>query len=181
MKRLTRFGAVALAAALVAPLTGCAALISSQQTAKYHYNGGDGAATSIDGVDVRGILLISDEDQEKAQLFYTLVNNTDKTADVSIKAGDKSVSQTVKAGEKFSQDPQNPNAEGADEVIVSGLNQPTGTLVDVTVTVNGNSEDVQTQILDGSHWYYKTLEPSSAPSATDGATDDATEDSTTGQ
>lgn len=177
MKRLTRFGAVALAAALVAPLTGCAALISSQQTAKYYYNGGDGAATSIDGVDVRGILLISDEDQEKAQLFYTLVNNSEETAEVSIEAGDKTVKQTVKAGDTFSQDPQNPNAEGDKEVIVTGLNQETGTLVDVTVTVNGNSEDVQTQILDGSHWYYKTLEPTSEPSADA----DTTTDSTTGQ
>lgn len=177
MKRLTRFGAVALAAALVAPLTGCAALISSQQTAKYHYNGGDGGATSIDGVDVRGLLLISDEDEEKAQLFYTLVNNSDETAEVSIEAGDKTVRQTVKAGATFSQDPQNPNAKGSKEVIVSGLDQPTGTLVDVTVTVNGTSEDVQTQILDGSHWYYKTLEPTSEPSTGT----DATADSTTGQ
>lgn len=159
MKRLTRFGVVALAAALVVPISGCAALISPQQTAKYHYTGGDGGSTSIDGVDVRGIMLIADEKQEKAQLFYTLVNNSEETADVSIKAGDKTVKHSLKAGERFAQDPEDPNAEGSKAAVVSGLNQDTGTLYDVEVTVNGNKADVQTQILDGSHWYYKTLEP----------------------
>ncbi|MCX0276027.1 hypothetical protein NLM24_36245, partial [Nocardia zapadnayensis] len=109
MKRLTRVALAAAAAALVIPVSGCAALLSAQQTHEYRYNGGDGAWTDIEDVAVRGLMLVA-EDEEQANLFFTVINNSTEDAQVEISVGDTDVSESVPAGETLVQNPANPES-----------------------------------------------------------------------
>ena len=88
MKRHNRAALAVAALALVIPVSGCASLLSPHQTAEYHYNGGDGASGSVGDVEVRGLMLITDEKGSgPAQLFFTLINKGDSTAKVSVEVG----------------------------------------------------------------------------------------------
>lgn len=175
MKRLTRVALTAAAAALVIPMSGCAALLSAQQTAEYQYNGGDGAWADIEDVAVRGLMIVS-EDGEQGTLFYTIVNNSADSADVEISVGDAQVSETIPAGESVV---QNPESE-SEPVTVSGFDGQPGSLVDVEVTVNGQSETVRAQVLGTDLPEYQDLAPTGGASgeATEGATEQPTEGAT---
>lgn len=69
-KRTARLAVAAAAFAAIAPLTGCANMLSADQTAEYEYHGGDGAWSTedLDGVDVRGLLILQSEEGD-AQVF----------------------------------------------------------------------------------------------------------------
>lgn len=157
MKRLTRVALAAAAAALVLPVSGCAALLSAQQTHAYQYNGGDGAWTDIDDVAVRGLMLVA-EDEEQANLFFTVVNNSAEDAQVEISVGDTDVSESVPAGETLVQNPANPDA-GSEPITVTGFGGKPGSLVDVEVSVNGQSETVRTQVVSTDLPEYQDLAP----------------------
>lgn len=171
MKRLTRAAVAAAAIALVVPVSGCAALLSNQQTHNYIYHGGDGAWASLGGVDFRGILLIANEDNSEAQLFYTIVNNSNGPAKITLKVGDYQKQISLKKGERIVQNPQSPDSEG-EEALVKGLNTQVGEQVDVEVTANGMEKTVRAQLLNAEHWYYEDAQPqgSSTGAPTAGAT-----------
>ena len=174
MKRRYRAVLAAAALAFVIPASGCAALLSAQQTHTYIYSAGDGAWADFESYDInaRGILLIANDEGTEAQLFYTIVNTTDRPAQYEISVGDYTHSGTIDPGGKVVQNPQDPNFEG-EPAIVTGYNAVTGEQVDVKLTVNGDTRTVRTQVLDSSHWYYADLQPTGG--ATDGATDAATD------
>lgn len=185
MNRLTRFGIAAAAIALVVPASGCAALISPQQTHTYQYAAGDGAQqTKIDDVAVRNILLIANDDAQ-AQLVYAVVNGSDKDARVILTVAGKTVEESVPAGKAVYHNPANtqnaPSENGSinrKAVIIKNLEDKPGTLTDVQMTINGKSTKATAQVLtggdlkDGGLWYYQDLVP------TQGATASATEDAT---
>lgn len=184
MKWLTRAAVAAAAIALVVPVSGCAALLSNQQTHNYVYHGGDGAWASLGGVDFRGILLIANEDNTEAQLFYTIVNNSQGPATVTLKVGDYQKQIKLAKGEKIVQNPQSPDFDG-EEALVKGLNAQVGEQVDVEVTANDMDKTVRAQLLNADHWYYEDAQPkgssTGAPteSASEAPTEDATEDEAT--
>lgn len=160
MKRLSRLALAATAVALAIPMSGCAALLSAQQTHEYQYNGGDGAWTTIDDVDVRGLLLIANNNDE-AQFFYSVTNNSPEPAQVEISVGSADESFQVAAGETVVQNPENENSRSTEPLIVTDYDGIVGSQVDVDVTVNGTSEVVKTQVLNGALPYYEELEPES--------------------
>lgn len=190
MKRSYRTALAAAAVALVLPVSGCAALISPQQTHVYQYNAGDGAWTSANGLDVRGLLLITNGDGQ-AQLLYSLVNTTNSPVSVTVSVGDVNRTASVPANGEIIQNPANENSASTKPLIVSNLSAKAGDLTDVKVTIGGTVKTVQTQVLDGSLPYYKTLMPTvestptsepnattsgtATPSSTDEATQEATE------
>ena len=134
MKRHNRAALAVAALALVIPVSGCASLLSPHQTAEYHYNGGDGASGSVGDVEVRGLMLITDEKGSgPAQLFFTLINKGDSTAKVSVEVADTTVSESIKAGDTFVQDPKSPETSSKEVVTVDSLKAKPGDLVDVTV------------------------------------------------
>ncbi len=169
-KRTARLAVAAAAIAAIAPLSGCANMLSADQTAKYEYHGGDGSWSreDLEGVDIRGLLILQSEEGD-AQVFYTVVNGADESRDVSIEIGPETYTHTVEPDEVMSQNPENP-ASDAEPAIISGLDEEIGSLVDVEVTVGGASETIATQVLDGSLPEYADLvptggaeEPSEAP------------------
>ncbi|WP_210603267.1 hypothetical protein [Brevibacterium oceani] len=173
MKRHNRAALAVAALALVIPVSGCASLLSPHQTAEYHYNGGDGASGTVGDVEVRGLMLIMDEKGEgPAQLFFTLLNKGDSTADVTIEASGTTVDESVKAGETFVQDPKSPETTSKDVVTVDKLDAQPGDLVDITVTVGGEEKTIRTQVLSDSLPYYEEYVPTESPSSV--PSDDAT-------
>lgn len=182
-KRTARLAVAAAAFAVIAPLTGCANMLSADQTAKYEYNGGDGAWSreDLEGVDIRGLLLIQSEEGD-AQVFYTVINGADESRDVTLEIGPETFSHSLDAGEVFSQNPENP-ASDAEPAIISGLDEVPGMLVDVEVTVGSASETIEVQVLDGTLPEYTDLVPTGGASdpttdPTDGMTDPAAEEGT---
>lgn len=182
-KRTARLAVAAAAFAVIAPLTGCANMLSADQTAKYEYHGGDGSWSreDLDGVDVRGLLILQSEEGD-AQVFYTLVNGADEPRTVTLEIGPETYTHSLDAGESFSQNPENP-ASDAEPAIISGLNADVGSLLDAEVTVGSTSETIAVQVLDGSIPDYQHLVPTGGaedPTAdpTDGMTDPAAEEGT---
>lgn len=182
-KRTARLAVAAAAFAAIAPLTGCANMLSADQTAKYEYHGGDGSWSreDLDGVDVRGLLILQSEEGD-AQVFYTLVNGADEPRTVTLEIGPETYTHSLDAGESFSQNPENP-ASDAEPAIISGLNADVGSLLDAEVTVGSTSETIAVQVLDGSIPDYQHLVPTGGaedPTAdpTDGMTDPAAEEGT---
>ena len=165
MKRHNRAALAVAALALVIPVSGCASLLSPHQTAEYQYNGGDGASGSVGEVEVRGLLLITDQEASgPAQLFFTLINKGDSTAKVSIEVGDTTVSESVKAGDTFVQDPKSPETSSKEVVTVDSLKAEPGDLVDVTVKNGSDEKVIETQLLTDALPYYEEYVPSESPS-----------------
>ncbi|MGO0603070.1 hypothetical protein [Brevibacterium linens] len=165
MKRHNRAALAVAALALVIPVSGCASLLSPHQTAEYHYNGGDGASGSVGDVEVRGLMLITDKESSgPAQLFFTLINKGDSTAKVSIEVADTTVSESVKAGETFVQDPMSPETSSEDVVTVDSLEAEPGDLVDITVKTDSEEKVIETQLLTDVLPYYDEYVPSESPS-----------------
>lgn len=182
-KRTARLAVAAAAFAAIAPLTGCANMLSADQTASYEYHGGDGAWSreDLDGVDIRGLLILQSEEGD-AQVFYTVINGADESRDVTLEIGPETFRHSLDAGEAFSQNPENP-ASDAEPAIVSGLDADPGSLLDVEVTVGSASESIAAQVLDGTIPEYADLVPTGGATdpttdLTDGATDPAAEEGT---
>ena len=165
MKRHNRAALAVAALALVIPVSGCASLLSPHQTAEYHYNGGDGASGSVGDVEVRGLMLITDEKGSgPAQLFFTLINKGDSTAKVSVEVADTTVSESIKAGDTFVQDPKSPETSSKEVVTVDSLKAKPGDLVDVTVKSGSDEKVIETQLLTNALPYYEEYVPSDSSS-----------------
>ena len=167
MKRHNRAALAVAALALVLPVSGCASLLSPHQTAEYHYNAGDGAWGSVGDVEVRGLMLIMDESGEgPAQMFFTLINKGDSTAEVGLEVGGATTTETVKAGETFVQDPESPASTTSKKIIIDSLEAKPGDLADVTVKVGGDEKTIQAQVLSNVLPYYEDYVPTESPSQT---------------
>ena len=136
-------------------------MLSADQTANYEYHGGDGAWSreDLEGVDIRGLLLLQSEEGD-AQVFYTVINGADEPRDVTLEVGPETYNHTVEPDEVVSQNPENP-ASDAEPAIISGLDEEVGSLFDVEVTVGSESETIAVQVLDGSLPEYADLVPTS--------------------
>ncbi|WP_309131330.1 hypothetical protein [Brevibacterium sp.] len=164
MKRHNRAALAVAALALVVPMSGCAALLSPQQTADYQYHGGDGASGAVGDVKVRGLLLIADESgQGPAQLFFSLINEGTSPAEVTVSVAGTEVKENVAAGEDFIQYPDSKLSK-AEPVIVEDLKAKVGDLVDVTVAAGGEETVIKAQLLTDVLPYYSDQVPSQDPS-----------------
>lgn len=144
MKRHTRAALAVAALALVIPVSGCASLLSPQQTADYQYNGGDGAWGTVGEVEVRGLMLIMDESGTgPAQLFFTLINKGDSQASVSLAVSGETFTESVAAGKTFVQDPQSPASSTTDPIVLDSIDAKPGDLIDITVSTGGQEKTIQ--------------------------------------
>lgn len=166
MKRHTRAALAVAALALVIPVSGCASLLSPQQTADYQYNGGDGAWGTVGEVEVRGLMLIMDESGTgPAQLFFTLINKGDSQASVSLAVSGETFTESVAAGKTFVQDPQSPASSTTDPIVLDSIDAKPGDLIDITVSTGGQEKTIQAQVLSDSLPYYEEYVPTESPSA----------------
>lgn len=122
-------------------LSGCTPL-SPVKTQK-SYAASDGVRAQFDDLRVENLLLLTAEQGAPAQVFATLVNNSDQDATFTIQLGDEVVvEQEVAADSQV----KLPLEEGT---ALQGDFQP-GAMVDGTVTVDtGGSQEVAVPVLDG--------------------------------
>ncbi|WP_051297332.1 hypothetical protein [Brevibacterium album] len=186
-KRPVRTALALTALAAIVPLSGCAALLSAQQTASYEYNGGDGAWATLDGVDVRGLVLVQN-DEGDAQMFFTLINSTDEPREVSIDAGAGApVDVSLAANAVHEQNPagaeasaQTPQEQAAvpEPVNIEGLDVVAGSQIPVEVTVGSETQEVRVQVLNSELPYFEGLEPTSGATEAPAEGEQATEGET---
>lgn len=190
MNRHTRVSLAAIAAATIIPLSGCAALISPQQTAEYEYAAGDGKALATedeaenriiietpDDVAVRDIKLVGTTAAAPAQLMYTIANMGDSAASLSFEVNGQESDVTVGAHEtvhqyhRYTGDTSTPHDASIEEgdpgfepIVIEPSGFPAGSLADVDVTINGQDFPVRVQVIGPSHHDYADFVPGGDPS-----------------
>src|SRR5699024_9066706 len=125
-----------------------------------------------------GLMLITDETGEgPAQLFFTLINKGDSTAKVSVDVAGTSVSESVKAGGTFVQDPESPATSTEDVVTGDPRDAEAGARVAVTVGGGGGEPTLAAQLPAGglpcSAQDVPSESASAAPSAVAACSDEA--------
>lgn len=155
--RLAASAALALGVALGA--SGCS-MVTYQATTE-HYDASDGVSANVGDLDLRNILVVS-EDGVDGTLVLTIVNNGDEKAslDVQVDGGD-TVTIPVKAGETvaFGADA----VEGEDEVepiILEGIDTQPGANLPIYFQY-GSAEGIEklVPVLDGRLPEYESLVP----------------------
>lgn len=153
MKRHSRVTAALIAAALVAPVSGCSALFTPQAT-EIKYAGGDGAAASIGDVDVRDVLVITRAKGEPGQLLGSVVNTSKSPKSVTLSTPNSNTTVRVKPDSVTKIDPK----EGKDVRIPSVSVNP-GHLIDVTMKSGSTTRHFEAQVLNGELPQYKKYLP----------------------
>lgn len=162
MRRLARVATVAATLAATTALSGCAALISPQQTANYRYNGGDGASVDVDGVAIRGLMIVGTEEDAPGRLFYAALNETDEAKTLTLEYNGEEFTQELEPNEQF----YVTSTPESEPVVIPEVGANAGDLVDFTVDVDGESADVEAQVIGPDHPDYADLVPTPEPSAT---------------
>lgn len=138
---------LALAAALALGLTGCG-LIAPQGTTQ-PYEASDGIDVTLTGVDVRNLMLITNDDAKEFNVVFTGVNIGESNQRVSIDFADKAGKQLGSAN--FTVEPGTTvfgGPEGTREV-VSLANVIAGSTVTAFVQTQGDEMERQVPVLNG--------------------------------
>lgn len=155
--RLAASAALALGVALGA--SGCS-MITYQATTE-HYDASDGVSANVGDLDLRNILVVSDDGVD-GTLVLTIVNTGEDDVDLDVQVdGGDTVSIPVDAGATvaFGADA----VEGLDEVepiVLEGIDTEPGSLLPIYFHV-GSAEGVEKQVpvLDGRLPEYESLVP----------------------
>ncbi|MDS2171084.1 MULTISPECIES: hypothetical protein [unclassified Nesterenkonia] len=148
--QVRRAAAASLAAVAVIGVTGCSAI--NYQATTHQYSGSDGVRVDIDDVKFRHIAFVGAEEGGPARAIGTVNNGGVEDVEVEISADGQSHSFTVPAGQAVS-------LENDEEFIVEGFSGAPGSIHDVTLTVDGDTEDIGATVLDGVLPEYRALLP----------------------
>lgn len=161
MKRIARVAIVAATLAATTALSGCAALISPQQTANYRYNGGDGASADVGGVAIRGLMIVGTEADAPGRLFYAAINETNAAKTLTLEYEGEEFTQDLEPREQFYVS----DTEESEPIVIPEVGADAGALVDFAVEVDGESVDVEAQVIGPDHPDYADLVPTTEPAA----------------
>jgi hypothetical protein len=151
--------AVALGATIALGATGCTFMTPQDTVDIKNISDGVDVASTGGPVVVRNALVVADEDGSAGNLVAALVNDSDKSATVTIDIGGKQQDVRVPAHERMSL--------GAEEdpLLFEQLDAKPGTTVEVLFrSGDGDAEPVQIPVLDGTLPYLKDLVPTPKPS-----------------
>ncbi len=159
---------VAVAAAVVLGTTGCSMLAPQSTTVQYSASDGMNVPDSSGPLQVRNALFVANEDGSEGNFVAAIVNGTDSSEVLHIQIGDgdgaivKSVrveAHTTKGlGVEDIEGVE--NFEGADPLLVVGLDTPPGATVSVYFqSGDGDGARVDIPVLDSSIAYLATLAP----------------------
>ncbi|GAB3556666.1 hypothetical protein [Spelaeicoccus albus] len=158
MKRHARLTAALIAAALIAPASGCAAIITPQAT-EHKYAAGDGAAAAIGDLKIRGVMVITKGKGKPGQLLATVFNSSQSPKTAKISTPSFSTTVRVKPESEVRLDPK----DGKNVVIPSVSTKP-GELLKVTLQSGSKSKRFSSQVFNGALPQYKKYLPSPKPS-----------------
>lgn len=155
VKRHSRLTAAAIAAALIAPVSGCAAMFTPQAT-EIHYAGGDGASTTIGDVEVDGLIVVTKGKNKPGQLIASVFNSSKSAKTVKIATPNFSKSVTVKPGGEVHLNPK----DGKNVVIPKVSTKP-GELLKMSVQSGSVTKKFNSQVFNGTLPQYRKYLPSS--------------------
>lgn len=154
MKRQSRVAAALIAAALIAPASGCAAIITPQAT-EHKYAAGDGAATSLGDIDVRGVMVVTQGKGKPGQLLASFFNSSNSAKTVKLSTQSFSTTVRVKPNGKVKLNPK----DGKNVVIPSVSTKP-GELLKMSVSSGSTTKHFNSQVFNGALPQYKKYLPS---------------------
>ena len=164
--------AAALAATVALGLSGCN-LIQPQATTK-HYDASDGVGVNVGDVQLRNLILISDNGTD-GNLLLTAANTTGKDVTVSIQY---TVDGKVLGGEltvPHSQFTTDWGRKGQAQIILNDINTAPGGILPVTFqSGNSDSKTAYVPVLTTGQPEYAGLAPKAQPTAAAGATSTGT-------
>lgn len=146
----TRRAAAASLALAAVLATGCSAV--NYQATTHVYSGSDGVMFDAEGVKVRHLTFIANEEGGPARLVGVVSNNSAEDAQVEISAAGDTFPFSLSSGEAI-------NLQNDDELIVSSIQAAPGAMQDVTISINGTEETVGASVLDGGIAEYRALLP----------------------
>ncbi|WP_396277885.1 hypothetical protein [Glutamicibacter creatinolyticus] len=145
-----RIAASLALAGLALGVTGCGAI--NQQETTTNYAPSDGIVADVADAKVRNLLLVTNAEHQEARLIGSVVNNSDSSLTLSVKAGNASAvkipvdaSGTVKLESK--------------EFVVDGLNVAPGEHAEATLSTEGESVETSIPVVDGTLKEYREFVP----------------------
>lgn len=148
--RLAASAALALGIAIGG--SGCAMITYQATTEKYDPS--DGVSADIGALDVRNILVVSD-DGEEGNMILSVTNTGTDDATLQIQVAGETVEVDVDAGQTVS-----PGAGDEEPVLIERLDAEVGGLVPVFLTTEGaEGREISVPVLDGRLPEYEDLVP----------------------
>lgn len=144
--RLRRAAMGFIAAAAVISTAGCSAI--NYQATTHQYSASDGVRADIGEVQFRHIMFVANEEGGDARLLGAVNNRTREDVSIEIEAAGDSFSFDLEPGETA-------NLEHDEEYIVSSIEAAPGAMQSVTISVDGESEDIEATVLDGALEEYR--------------------------
>lgn len=160
-------GAAALA---LLGTAGCSAI--SEQATTFSYAASDGIVADIGPIDLRNLMILAADAESQGRVLGTAANNSDSPVQLSLAVAGSTASVTVPANGqiRFEQD--------ENETTLSNPGGIPGSIVDVTVQVNSDSEVVGVPVLDGTLPEYAEFVPGGTPAETTAPTESASPEAT---
>lgn len=156
-----KLAVVAIAASVALGTAGCT--FNSPVATAIQYSPGDGADATVKGIAARNFVYLVNSDGNGA-LIGSLVNTTDKPAFPTLSSGSMTDPIAINAGAKID---FGYNGKAA---IQLGVTAKAGTIIHVTVTVEGKSKVMNVPVLDGTFSEYAGVLPTQAPSKNQNST-----------
>jgi len=155
-----RFAASAVVMALVlGGTTGCTFL--TPQATTEHYDPSDGIGASIGEIQVRNVLLLT-EDGETASLLINLINDSQYGADVTVQYADASNAKVNESVYVNAGDVTSLGGPDNEQLVLSGIDAKPGSLFPVFIQYgNETGKQLWVPVLDGGEPHYSELIPES--------------------
>lgn len=119
-----------------------------------------GVDADVGGVEVRSLLLVSEDANKPGRFLGTLFNTSTSPVDVVFSDADDSVTVRVASQEQLGFD--------TSPLLFSSVSEIPGSRVPVTVTVGSEHKELSTPVLDGTLQAYRPFLPTVSPSASSG-------------
>ena len=158
--RTRRIAAVGLAAAALLGATGCSAI--NPQATTIEYAPSDGIIANVGNAQVRNLLLISSDPEAEGRYIGSVTNSSEEPIEVVLTVNGTATRLSVPGGETLSLE------DSENEHVIPNTGTIPGGMAQGTVEVDGQSQDVQIPVLDGTLPEYREFVPG-------GADDSATE------
>lgn len=117
----------------------------------------NGVDADIGGVEVRSLLLVSEDANKPGRFLGTLFNTSTSPVDVVFSDSNDSVTVRVESQKELGFDTR--------PLLFSSVSEIPGSRVPVTVTVGSEKKELSTPVLDGTLQAYRPFLPSVSPSA----------------
>ena len=155
-----RLAAVGLATAALLGATGCSAI--NPQATTIEYAPSDGIIATVGEAEVRNLLLVSGESEAEGRYIGSVANSSEEPIEVSLTVNGTTTRVSVPGGEVLSLE------TSENEHVIPSTGTFPGGMAQGTIEVDGQSQDVQIPVLDGTLPEYREFVPG-------GADDSATE------